>query len=63
MSKKVIISVKGTQCLEDGESDEDYDRRVSDFEDAWWSIPQPLLNQRNPDDAIREEMIRYGLNE
>lgn len=57
--RKAILEIK----QEDGESDEDYDRRVSDFEDAWWSIPQPLLNQRNPDDAIREEMIRYGLNE
>ncbi len=47
---------------EEGESDEDFDRRLSDMEDLWWSIPQPLLNGRNPDDAIREEMRRYGLD-
>ena len=43
------------------ESDEDYERRLSDYEDAWWSIPQPVLNHRNPNDAIQEEMKRYGL--
>ena len=46
---------------EKGESDDDFERKLSDFEDAWWSIPQPLLNQRNPNDAIQEEMRRYGL--
>lgn len=46
----------------EGESDEDFQRRLSDMEDAWWSIPQPRLDQRNPDDAIKEEMIRYGLD-
>lgn len=56
--RKAIMTVKP----EDGESDEDFERRLSDMEEAWWSIPQPLLDQRNPDDAIREEMIRYGLN-
>ena len=32
-------------------------------EEAWWSIPQPILGGRTPDDAIREEMRRYGLDE
>lgn len=57
--RKAIMEVKQNA----GESDEDYERRLSDMEDAWWSIPQPILNGRNPDDAIREEMRRYGLDE
>ena len=57
--RKAILTVK----QETGESDEDFERRLSDMEDAWWSIPQPLLNGRTPDDAIREEMRRYGLDE
>lgn len=48
---------------EAGESDEDFERRLKAMEEAWWSIAQPLLNGRNPDDAIREEMKRYGLDE
>lgn len=47
---------------EEGESDEDYGRRLGDMEDAWWNIPQPKLNGRNPDDAITEEARRYGLD-
>lgn len=46
---------------EEGESDEDYQRRLGDMEDAWWGIPQPLLNGRNPNDAITEQVRRYGL--
>lgn len=57
--RKAILEVKQNT----GESDEDYERRLSDMEDAWWTIPQPILNGRNPDDAIREEMRRYGLDE
>ena len=57
--RKAVMNVK----QDTGESDEDYERRLSDMEDAWWSIPQPILNGRNPDDAIREEMKRYGLDE
>lgn len=57
--RKAILTVRQN----DGESDEDFERRLSDMEDAWWSIPQPLLNGRNPNDAIIEEMKRYGLSE
>lgn len=57
--RKAVLSVK----QDSGESDEDFQRRLADFEDAWWSIPQPLLNGRNPNDAIVEEMKRYGLSE
>ncbi|MBR6205255.1 MAG: hypothetical protein IKQ60_09540 [Candidatus Methanomethylophilaceae archaeon] len=47
----------------EGESEEDYDRRLDEMSDQWWYIPQPLLNKRNPSDAIREEMARYGLED
>lgn len=43
--------------------DEEYVRALGDFEEAWWDIPQPLLNGRNPNDAIKEILIKYGLNE
>ncbi len=46
----------------EGESDEDFDRRLGDMEEQWWSIPQPQLNGRNPNDAITEETRRYGLD-
>lgn len=55
--RKALATVK----REENESDEDFERKLSDYEDAWWSIPQPLLNSRNPNDAIQEEMRRYGL--
>ena len=57
--RKAVMNVKQNE----GESDEDFERRLSDLEDAWWGIPQPKLNGRTPDDAIREEMRRYGLDE
>ena len=57
--RKAIMDVKQYE----GEGDEDFERRLSDLEDAWWGIPQPKLNGRTPDDAIREEMRRYGLDE
>lgn len=43
------------------ESDEDYVKALSDAEDAWWDIGQPLLDMRNPRDAIRETLRKYGL--
>lgn len=46
---------------EDGESEEDFDRRLSDMEDYWWTIAQPKLDGRNPDDAVTEACRKYGL--
>ncbi len=43
------------------ESDEEYVKALSDAEDAWWDIGQPLLDMRNPRDAIRETLRKYGL--
>ena len=42
-------------------SDEEYAEAVSRAEDVWWEIAQPLLNGRNPNDAIRETLGQYGL--
>ncbi len=47
--------------MQEGESEEDFDRRLEAMEEGWWSIPQPKLNGRNPNDAISEEARRYGL--
>ncbi len=46
---------------DEGESDEEFDRRLEDLEEQWWGIAQPMLNGRNPDDATREETRKYGL--
>ena len=43
------------------ENDEDYVKALSDAEDAWWDIAQPMLEMRNPRDAIRETLRKYGL--
>ena len=45
------------------ESDEQFEERLGAMEEQWWSIPQPVLNGRNPNDAIQEEMAKYGLNQ
>lgn len=42
-------------------NDEEYAEAVSRAEDVWWEIAQPLLNGRNPNDAIRETLAEYGL--
>lgn len=56
-----MVKALDTAERKEGESDEDYERRLGDLEDAWWTIPQPMLGGRNPDDAITEEVRRYGL--
>ncbi|MCQ2084692.1 MAG: hypothetical protein MJZ21_00925 [archaeon] len=43
------------------ENDEEYVRALSDAEDAWWDIAQPMLDKRNPRDAIKETLRKYGL--
>ena len=60
---KELNKALGTVKKEDGESEEDYDRKLDDASDRWWSIPQPLLNKRTPSDAIREQMAKYGLED
>ena len=46
-----------------GEPDDMFEQRLSSLEEGWWSIPQPILNGRTANDAIREEMAKYGLNQ
>ena len=46
-----------------GESDDAFEQRLMAMEEGWWEIPQSILNGRNPNDAIREEMGKYGLNQ
>ena len=46
---------------EEGESDEDFSERLGRMQDDWWLIPQPVLDGRNPDDAVARELRTYGL--
>ena len=48
---------------EDFPDDEAYETELEEFEERWWDIPQPLLNKRNPNDAIIEMLSKYGLTE
>ncbi|MDN5357804.1 MAG: hypothetical protein AB7D42_02480 [Candidatus Methanomethylophilaceae archaeon] len=56
---KALLSIDPKQF----EDDEQYEAALREFEEQWWSISQPLLGQRNPNDAIAESMKRYGLLE
>lgn len=44
-------------------SENDYQSALKDFEERWWDIPQPILEKRTPNDAIRELLDRYGLSD
>jgi hypothetical protein len=57
--QKALMSVK----REEFSDDETYERALEEFEDQWWDIPQPLLDKRTPNDAIRETLSKYGLTE
>ncbi|MGI6472179.1 MAG: hypothetical protein ACOX1N_03835 [Candidatus Methanomethylophilaceae archaeon] len=57
--RKAILSVDPKKF----ENNEQYELALEAFEEEWWSIPQPLLNKRNPNDAIAESMKKYGLLE
>ncbi|MBO4797267.1 MAG: hypothetical protein J5494_00600 [Candidatus Methanomethylophilaceae archaeon] len=60
---KELFAELGKVEKSESETDEDYDRRIDDLSEQWWQVPQPLLNKRNPSDAIREELNRYGLED
>ncbi len=49
--------------IEDFPDEEAYENAVLEFEERWWDIPQPLLEKRTPNDAIRETLSKYGLTE
>jgi len=57
--QKALLSIDSTKF----KTDEDYHAELRDFEEAWWSIAQPRLNERNPNDAIREMLNKYGLSD
>jgi hypothetical protein len=46
---------------DDFPDDDAYEARLAEFEEQWWSISQPKLDQRNPGDAIVEMLGKYGL--
>lgn len=43
------------------QDEKEYAEALSRAEDVWWEIAQPLLDMRNPNDAIRETLAKYGL--
>lgn len=57
--KKAISIVK----REDYDTDDDFMRALEALEDHWWSLGQPKLDMRNPNDAIIEMLRKYKLNE
>ncbi|MCL2510312.1 MAG: hypothetical protein FWF07_04455 [Methanomassiliicoccaceae archaeon] len=48
---------------DDFPDNEAYGMALEEFEEQWWDIPQPLLDKRNPNDAILETLSKYGLTE
>ncbi len=56
---KALLSVDPKKFSDD----EQYELALEAFEDQWWSIPQPLLGKRSPNDTIAESMKKYGLLE
>ncbi|HKM09291.1 MAG TPA: hypothetical protein VJX93_02210 [Candidatus Methanomethylophilaceae archaeon] len=56
---KALLSIDANKF----DSKEQYQLALQAFEEDWWSISQPLLNKRTPNDAISESMRKYGLLE
>ncbi|MCL1978645.1 MAG: hypothetical protein FWG60_00575 [Methanomassiliicoccaceae archaeon] len=56
---KALLTVK----RDDFPDDEAFELALEEFEEKWWDIPQPLLEKRTPNDAIRETLLKYGLAE
>ncbi len=54
---KTLTNVK----REDYSSDEDFEEAVRDMDERWWTVGKQLLGGRTPNDAILEEMSKYGL--
>lgn len=57
--KKALELVK----REDYDTDDDFARAVEAIDDHWWSIGQPALEKRSPNDVIIEALAKYKLNE
>ncbi|MDR3282592.1 MAG: hypothetical protein LBS92_03150 [Candidatus Methanoplasma sp.] len=58
-SQKALVGIKPSES----QSDEAYQKTLIEAEDAWWDMPQPRLDKRTPNEAIRETLGRYGLTE
>ncbi|MCL1904900.1 MAG: hypothetical protein FWG19_02100 [Methanomassiliicoccaceae archaeon] len=43
-------------------SDEEFETAVSEKEEKWWTTGKQQLGGRSPNDAVAEELSRYGLN-
>ncbi|MDR3206480.1 MAG: hypothetical protein LBT41_05265 [Candidatus Methanoplasma sp.] len=56
---------KALACIKpsDFQSEEAYHKTLAEAEDAWWDMPQPRLDKRTPNEAIRETLSGYGLTE
>lgn len=57
--EKALTDVKPSKF----NSEEEYQMALQDFEESWWDLPQPLLEKRSPNDAIREVLGQYGLSD
>ncbi len=57
--QKALLGIK----RDDFPDDVSYEKGLMDAEEAWWGIPQPLLDHRNPNDAVTEMMAKYKLSE
>lgn len=57
--EKALINVKPSEFG----SDDAYRLAIQEFEEKWWDIPQPALDERTPNDAIREMLDKYGLSD
>ncbi|MCL2317440.1 MAG: hypothetical protein FWC44_03385 [Methanomassiliicoccaceae archaeon] len=57
--KKALLDMK----RDDFPDDDTYQREMIAFEEMWWDLPQPLLDKRTPNDAIKETLAKYGLTE
>lgn len=47
---------------EEHASDEAYEATVKDVDERWWTVGKQHLGGRSPNDAIAEELSKYGLN-
>jgi hypothetical protein len=57
--EKALVSISRS----DFPDDETYDNTLKEAEEGWWDLPQPRLDKRTPNEAIREALSKYGLTE
>jgi len=47
---------------EDYGTDEEFEAAIRDVDHRWWTVGKQLLGGRSPNDAISEELGKFGLN-